>query len=97
MSISSARAEPGNLARMRLVLSTGHARRGWIAWCALVVAALLAGAGASHYFGHFYGNYYGNDYGHTWRAQPGALQQPAGASQDVQPLQHAQYRRGRAY
>ena len=39
------RAEPNPLARIRLELSAGRGR-GWIAWCALVAAALVIGAAA---------------------------------------------------
>lgn len=45
--MSAARAASVDLARMRLVLSSGGARRGWIVWCALVVAAAGGTAAAS--------------------------------------------------
>lgn len=48
MSIRLWRVAPMNRARIRLVLSPGGARRGWLVWCAVVLAALLAGAAASH-------------------------------------------------
>lgn len=72
MSISLWRAAPKNLARIRLVLSPGRARRGWIVWCALVVAALLAGAAGSHVY---------------WSERLGPLQQQAMALKGLQPLQ----------
>lgn len=46
MSIPPGRNAPNPLAQVRLQLSAGVARRGWIVGCALVVAALLAGAAA---------------------------------------------------
>jgi uncharacterized protein HemX len=47
MASPYARAAAADLARVALVLSPQRARRGWIAWCLLVVLAALAGAGAS--------------------------------------------------
>ena len=73
MSIRLWRVAPKNLARIRLVLSPGRARRSWIVWCALVIAALLAGAAASHAY---------------WSARLGPLQSQATALKDLQPLQH---------
>ena len=75
MSIRLWRVAPKNLARIRLVLSPGRARRSWIVWCALVIAALLAGAAASHAY---------------WSARLGPLQSQAAALKDLQPLQHGQ-------
>ena len=72
MSIRPWRAAPRNLARVRLVLSQGRARRGWIVWCALVIAALLAGAAGSHLY---------------WRERLAPLQQQAVALKDLQQLQ----------
>ena len=74
MSIRLWRVAPKNLARVRLVLSPGHARCSWIVWCALVAAALLAGAAASHAY---------------WSARLGPSQSQA-ALKDVQQLQQAQ-------
>lgn len=62
-----------DLARIKLVLSQGRARRGWIVWCALVVAALLAGAGAGDLY---------------WRQRLGPLQEQAAAMKDQQQLLH---------
>jgi len=67
-------AAPADLARIKLVLSQGRGRRGWIVWCALVVAALLAGAGASEL---------------VWRERLGPLQQQAAAMKDQAQLLHA--------
>lgn len=75
MAIRPWRVAPKNLARVRLVLSPGRARRSWIVWCALVVAALLAGAAASHAY---------------WSARLGPLQSQAAALKDLQQLQQAQ-------
>ena len=61
-----------DLARARLVLSNGGARRGWIVWCALLLAALLAGAAASHIY---------------WSERYSRLQQQAVALKDLQQLQ----------
>ena len=73
MSIfAAARAAPNPLAHVRLVLAPGHARRGWIAWCVLVVAALLAGAAGSSVY---------------WSEQLGALQRQVVALKDLQPVQ----------
>lgn len=72
MSIRPWRAAPRNLARARLVLSQGRARRGWIVWCVLVIAALLAGAAGSHLY---------------WRERLAPLQQQAVALKDLQQLQ----------
>jgi len=60
-----------DLARIKLVLSQGRARRGWIVWCALVVAALLAGAGGGDLY---------------WRQRLGPLQEQAAAMKDQQQL-----------
>ena len=49
MSTPPARHAPNRLAQVRLVLSPGSARRGWLIGCALVVTALLAGIAAGHY------------------------------------------------
>jgi uncharacterized protein HemX len=68
------RAASNNLARTRLVLSPGRARRAWLVWCALIVAALLIGAAGSHLY---------------WREQLGPLQNQAAALQDLPQLQHA--------
>lgn len=48
MLIRTWRVAPKNLARVQIVSSPGRARRGRIEWSALVAAALLAGAAASH-------------------------------------------------
>ena len=61
-----------DLARIALVPSPRGARRGWIVWCALVTAALLAGAAASHVY---------------WRQRLAPLQQQALALQDLPQLQ----------
>ena len=47
MALRFARAAADDLARIAFVLSPRRARRGWIAWCLLVVLAALAGAGAT--------------------------------------------------
>ena len=60
-----------DLARIKLVLSQSRARRGWIVWCALVVAALLAGAGGGDLY---------------WRHRLGPLQEQAAAMKDQQQL-----------
>ena len=75
MSTRLWRVAPKNLARIRLVLSPGRARRSWIVWFALIIAALLAGAAASHAY---------------WRARLGPLQSQAAALKDLQQLQQAQ-------
>jgi uncharacterized protein HemX len=62
----------GDLARIRLVLSPGGARRGWIVWCALILAALLAGAAGSHFY---------------WSERLGQVQQQAVALSDLQQLE----------
>ncbi len=72
MSISFWRAAPNNLARIRLVLSPGRARRGWVVWCALVVAAMLAGAAAGHVY---------------WSAELAPLQSQAVVLRELQQLQ----------
>ena len=61
-----------DLARARLVLSKGSGGRGWIVWCALLVAALLAGAAGSHIY---------------WSERYSRLQQQAVALKDLQQLQ----------
>jgi uncharacterized protein HemX len=73
MSAPMWRASPNPLARARLVLSPGRGRRGWIVWCALVVAAGLAGVAASHLY---------------WREHLGPLQAQVAAAQDMPQLQH---------
>jgi uncharacterized protein HemX len=60
-----------DLARVKLVLSPGHARRGWIVWCALLVTALLAGAAASHVY---------------WSERLGGMQPRSTALNDMQQL-----------
>jgi len=35
---------------MQVVLSSGRAGRGWVVWCALVIAATLAGAAGDHFY-----------------------------------------------
>ena len=72
MSIALWRAAPKNLARIRLVLSPGRAHRGWIVCCALVIAALLAGAAGSHVY---------------WNERLAPLRQQAIALKDLRPLQ----------
>ncbi|MDE2298340.1 MAG: hypothetical protein KGK18_09250 [Burkholderiales bacterium] len=72
MSIRHWRAAPGNLARVRLVLAQVRARRGWVVWCALVVAALLAGAAGSHLY---------------WRERLAPLQRQVVALKELQQLQ----------
>lgn len=67
-------AAPKNLARIRLVLEPGRVRRGWIIWCALIIAAVLAGAAGSHFY---------------WSQQLGQLQQQVVALNDLQQLQQA--------
>jgi uncharacterized protein HemX len=70
----SIRRWPGahaDLARSPLVLSPGGARRGWIVWCALILAALLAGAAGSHLY---------------WSERLGQVQQQAVARVDLQQL-----------
>lgn len=62
----------GDLARIRLVLSPGGARRGWIVWCALILAALLAGAASSHFY---------------WSERLGQVRQQAVAMNDLQQLE----------
>ena|SRR6267378_20512 len=52
MSIRLWRGAPNDLARIKLVLSPGRAGRGWIVWCALVIAAMLAGAAGDHFYGN---------------------------------------------
>ena len=60
-----------DLARARFVLSAGRAGRGRFGWCLLVVAALFAGAAASHLY---------------WSQRLGPLQQQAEALKDMQQL-----------
>jgi uncharacterized protein HemX len=74
MSIRPWRAASTDLARIKLVLSQGRARRGWIVWCALAVAALLAGAGVSELY---------------WRQRLAPLQQQVAAMKDQQQLLEA--------
>ena len=71
MSIRLWPAASADLARIKLVLSQGRARRGWIVWCALVVAALLAGVAGSQLY---------------WRERLGPLQQQAAAMKDQSQL-----------
>jgi len=71
MSIRPWRAASADLARIKLVLSQGRGRRGWIVWCALVIVALLAGAGGSELY---------------WRQQLGPLQQQAAAMKNQAQL-----------
>lgn len=66
------RSASRDLARARLVLAPGGARRGWIAWGVLVMLALLAGAGASHL---------------VWRERFAGWQQQSVALKDLQQLQ----------
>jgi uncharacterized protein HemX len=63
-----------DLARARLVLSSGHGGRGWIVWCALLVVALLAGAAGSHVW---------------WSQRYAELQRQSVAPQDLQQLRQA--------
>ena len=72
MSTRLWRVAPKNLARIRLVLSPGRGRRSWIVGFALVIAALLAGAAASHAY---------------WSVRLGPLQSQAAALKDLQQLQ----------
>ena len=74
MPIPSVRATPNPLTRIRLVLSPGAARRGWVGWGAVVAAALLAGAAAGRFF---------------WSDGPAALPDPGPALQQLKTLQHA--------
>ncbi len=73
MSIRPWRAASTDLARVRLVLASGRAGRGWIAAGALLVAA-LAGAAGSHFY---------------WSQRLGPLQQQAVALKDLQQLQQS--------
>jgi len=61
MSTRLSRGASKDLARMQVVLSPGRAGRGWILWCALVIAAMLAGAAGDHFY---------------WNEWFGQLQQP---------------------
>ena len=63
-----------DLARIGLVLSPRGARRGWIVWCALVIAALVAGAASSHLY---------------WSERLAPLQEQAAAVKEVPALQQA--------
>ena len=63
-----------DLARIGFVLAPGRARRGWIAWSVLVIAALLLGAAGSHLY---------------WSQRLGSLQQQAAAAIEVPQLQQA--------
>ena len=74
MSIRLWPAAPADLARIKLVLSQGRGGRGWLVWCALVIAALLGGAGGSELY---------------WRERVGALQQQATAMKDQPQLSQA--------
>jgi uncharacterized protein HemX len=69
MSISHWWAAPADLARTRLVLSPGGARRGWILRCAVVVVALVTGAAGSHFY---------------WTERLGHLQEQTVALKDLQ-------------
>ena len=71
MSTRPWRAASADLARIKLVLSRGGARNGWVVWCALVIAAASAGAGGGYLY---------------WRQQLGPLQQQASAMKDQQQL-----------
>ena len=71
--MSAWRAAPNSLARIRVVLAPGRARWGRAVWAALVVAALLGGAAASHVY---------------WRERLVPLQRQPAALTDLQPLQH---------
>ena len=74
MANPSARATPNPLTRIRLVLSPGAGRRGRLGWSAVVVAALLAGAAAGHFF---------------WNDAPAALPDSGVALRQLKPLQLA--------
>ncbi len=71
MSIRRWPVAHADLARSRLVLSPGGARRGWIVWCALILAALLAGAAGSHLY---------------WSERFGQVQQQAAALDALRQL-----------
>lgn len=71
MSIRRWPVAQADLARSRLVLSPGGARRGWIVWCALILAALLAGAAGSHLY---------------WSERFGQVQQQAVALDELRHL-----------
>lgn len=71
MSIRRWPVAHADLARSRLVLAPGGARRGWIVWCTLILAALLAGAAGSHLY---------------WSEQLGQVQQQAVARVDLRQL-----------
>jgi uncharacterized protein HemX len=75
MSIQLGRGASKDLASSKLVLSSGHAGRGWIIWCALVIAALLAGVAGDHLY---------------WSEWFGQFQQPTAALKDLQQLQQGQ-------
>jgi hypothetical protein len=72
MSIRPWRVAPNNLARISLVLLPGGARRGWMVWGSLVIAALLTGAAGSHFY---------------WSQRFGDVQQQAVALKDIQLMQ----------
>jgi uncharacterized protein HemX len=68
MSIRLWQTASRDLARARLVLSPGGTRRGWVARCAWLIAALLVGAATSHFY---------------WSQRIGPLRQQAVALQDL--------------
>jgi uncharacterized protein HemX len=74
MSTSSRRGAATDIARAPLMLSSGRARHGWIIWSVLVLAALVGGAAAAHFY---------------WMQQFEALQQQASATKELQPLRQA--------
>jgi uncharacterized protein HemX len=76
MSILMRSGSPTNLARGELVLAPARAGFGWIIWCALIVAALFAGAAGS--------------YGYLNQQRLAQAQQQSVALKDVQQLQQSQ-------
>jgi uncharacterized protein HemX len=75
MSILVRQGGPKDLSRGALVLAPARGGFGWIVWCALIVAALLAGAAGSDWY---------------WRQRLAQAQQASVALKDVQQLQQAQ-------
>jgi uncharacterized protein HemX len=80
MSTRLSRGASKDLARMQVVLSPGRAGRGWILWCALVIAAMLAGAAGDHF-------YWNEWFGQLQQPVQQPVQQPAGAPKDPQQPQ----------
>lgn len=67
-------AAAADLARVRVVLASGGARRGWIVWCALVVLAAAGSAFASQAW---------------WEDRLSTLQHRAGSADEVPALRQS--------